>query len=256
LKKLNRDSGDISGKKTYFLQIVSRQENTMTHNISAGSIAGPNRITRNEENQDYFYHITENGVTVIAVADGAGSLSMSHIGAQLAATTAAGETIDSVFDGNSLEDSVRTGIARARDVLLERDDHNLTGCTLAVAVIADHGWAAGVVGDAFAVVSFADDSHELVQPDCDSEHIHAATLLTSKTCEPVYRSGTDSVLAVSAASDGLIPLSLEDGKPLQGFWTPIVNRTSDEDLNVTAFLEHINSNDKINDDTTLVIASI
>lgn len=227
----------------------------MTHNISAGSITGPQR-TRNDENQDYFYHITENGITVIAVADGAGSLSMSHIGAQLAATTAAGETIDSVFDGNSLEDAVKTGVTKARDVLLERDDHNLTGCTLAVAVISDHGWAAGVVGDAFAVISFADDTHELIQPDCESEPASIEELLTSANCLPVYRSGTDSVLAVSAASDGLIPVSLVDGKPAQGFWTPIVNRTAEDDLNVRSFLEHMNANDKISDDTTLVIASI
>lgn len=228
----------------------------MTHNISAGSITGPRHKTRNEENQDYFYHITENGVTVIAVADGDGSLSMSHIGAQLAATTAAGETIDAVFDGNDLEDSVRTGIAKARDALLERDDHNLTGCTLAVAVISDNGWAAGVVGDAFAVISFADDSHELIQPECDSEIFNISGLLTSANCLPIYRSGADSVLAVSAASDGLIPVSIQDGKPLQGFWTPIVNRTADDDLDVSAFLDHMNSNDKISDDTTLVIASI
>lgn len=228
----------------------------MTHNISAGSIVGPHHKNRNEENQDYFYHITENGITVIAVADGAGSLSMSHIGAQLSATTAAGETIDSVFDGNSLEDSVKIGIARARDVLLERDDHHLTGCTLAVAIISDQGWAAGVVGDAFAVISFADDTHEIVQPKCESEFVNITKLLTSKTCNPVYRSGTDSVLAVSAASDGLIPVSLQDGKPLQGFWTPIVNRTADEDFNVNAFLEHMNLKDKISDDTTLIVASI
>lgn len=227
----------------------------MTHNISAGSIKGPHR-TQTDENQDYFYHITENGVTVIAVAAGSGSLSMSHIGAQLAATTAAGETIDSVFDGNSLEDSIRTGVAKARDVLLERDDHNLTGCTLAVAVISDHGWAAGVVGDAFAVVSFADDTHELIHPDCESESVSIEELLTSANCLPVYRSGTDSVLAVSAASDGLIPVSLSDGKPVQGFWTPIVNRTTEDDLDVRSFLEHMNANEKISDDTTLVIASI
>lgn len=228
----------------------------MTHNISAGSITGPTHRTRKEENQDYFYHITENGVTVIAVADGAGSLSMSHIGSQLAATTAAGETIDSIFDGNSLEESVEIGIAKARDALLERDDHHLTGCTLAVAVISDAGWAAGVVGDAFAVISFADDSHELVQPECESEFVNITELLTSSKCKPVYRSGTEPVLAVSAASDGLIPVSIQDGKPLQGFWTPIVNRTSDADLNIPAFLEHMDSNDKISDDTTLVIASI
>lgn len=228
----------------------------MTHNISAGSIVGPTHKSRNEENQDYFYHITENGVTVIAVADGAGSLSMSHIGAQLAATTAAGETIDSVFDGNSLEDSVKIGVAKARDALLERDDHKLTGCTLAVAVISDHGWAAGVVGDAFAVISFADDSHELVQPDCEAEYVNITELLTSENCAPVYRSGTDSVLAVSAATDGLISVALQDGKPHQGFWTPIITRVSDDDLNVNAFLEHMEINEKITDDTTLVIASI
>jgi hypothetical protein len=49
----------------------------MSHIISAGSITGPHHVKNNEENQDHHYSITENGVTVIAVADGAGSLSLS-----------------------------------------------------------------------------------------------------------------------------------------------------------------------------------
>lgn len=227
----------------------------MSHIISAGSINGPHHRIRNEENQDYFYHITENGITVIAVADGAGSLSQSHIGAKLASTTAVCETIDAILDGNNLESAVQIGVDRARDTLLDRDDRKQIGCTLAVAVISDQGWAAGVVGDAFAVISLADDSHQIIQPTSDSEFANITKLLTSKDYSPMYRSGTESALAVSAASDGLLQASLKDGKPLAGFWTPIVKRASEEAFNVSSFLEHMDANEKISDDTTLVVAA-
>lgn len=227
----------------------------MSHIISAGTITGPHHRIRNEENQDYYHSISENGVTVITVADGAGSLELSHIGAKLAATTAAAETIDCYFDGNEPEDAIRCGIEKTRDMLMERPDKALIGCTLAVAIITEKGWAVGVVGDSFGVVSFDDDTHEIIQPASNSEFVNITKLLTSRDHDPIFRSGPEQPLALSVASDGLLQASLQDGVPLQGFWTPIVKRAAEENLDVEEFFAHMHFHDKITDDTTLVIAA-
>lgn len=227
----------------------------MSHVISAGTITGPHHRIRNEENQDFYHSISEKGVTVIAVADGAGSLELSHVGAQLAATTVVGETIDCYFDGNEPEDAVRCGIEKTRDMLLERDDRDLIGCTLSVAIITEKGWAVGVVGDSFAVVSFEDDTHEMIQAVSDSEFVNITKLVTSRDHDPIFRSGPEQPIGLSVATDGLLHASLQDGVPLQGFWTPIVKRAAEENLDVEELLAHMHYRDKITDDTTLVIAA-
>jgi len=227
----------------------------MSHIVAGATIQGPDYRGLKNINQDSLYSISENGITVIAVSDGAGSLRNSHIGAQISAQMSAEETLDSILDGNSLEESVRIGVERTRDVLLSRDDASTIGCTLAIAVICDQGWAAGVVGDAFAVISHDETRHEMIQPVQKSEFANITKLLTSNSYDPIYVSGTDVPLGVSVASDGLTPSAIESGKALPGFWSPLIDRVSSEKIDISSFLTFIKNQGKVSDDTTLIIAT-
>lgn len=227
----------------------------MSHTVAGATIQGPDYRGLKDINQDSLYSISENGVTVIAVSDGAGSLINSHIGAQISSQISAEETLDSIFDGNTLEESVRIGVEKAREALLSRDDYETIGCTLAVAVISDQGWAAGVVGDAFAVISYSETQHEMIQPIQESEFANITKLLTSNSYNPIYVSGTETPLGISVASDGLIPSAIENGKALPGFWSPLIDRVSEEKIDISSFLTFIKNQGKISDDTTLIIAT-
>lgn len=223
----------------------------MSITVNAGTIVGPHHLKRGEENQDSVSYLTENGYGVIAVADGAGSLSLSHIGAHIASSTSVNEAMDALNSGCSPQESVQKGIEIAREALLSRDDYKLLGCTLALAVITDDGWSVGVVGDAFAVVSYDIDNHELIQPEDVSEFANITKLLTSNDYSPLYVNGEDVLVSLAVSSDGLEETSLKDKSPSPGFWNPVVSRVIDGNMDIQAFLYHMNDNEKIYDDTTI-----
>lgn len=227
----------------------------MSITVNAGTLVGPHHLKRGEKNQDAFAFLTENGYGVVAVADGAGSLSLSDIGAHIASSTSVNEAMDALNAGCSPEESVQKGIETARDALLNRDDFKLLGCTLALAVITDDGWATGVVGDAFTVVSYDTDNHELVRPESVSEFANITKLLTSNDYNPIYKSGDEEVVALSVSSDGLDQTSIKDDFPSAGFWNPIITRSIDGSMDVQKFLYFMNDSEKIYDDTTLAVAT-
>ena len=99
-------------------------------NIYAGTITGPYHEQRGETSQDAYWFLQERGFTVLAVADGAGSLPRSGVGAEIAVNTAVNETMDDLLSGESLEEAVRSGIECAQTSLTIRDDAHEIGCTL------------------------------------------------------------------------------------------------------------------------------
>lgn len=221
--------------------------------VNAGTIMGPHHQLRGEDNQDAFQYLVENGWGVVAVADGAGSLSASHIGAKIAASTSVNESMDALNSGCSPEEAVVVGIESARDALLARDDYRKTGCTLALGVLTENGWATGVVGDAFTVLSYGENNHIIIRPDSVSEFANITKLLTSKDYGPRYASGSEELIALSVSSDGLDFASLKDGEPSSGFWNPMINRALEGDMDIQSFLYHMQDKEKIVDDTTLAI---
>lgn len=224
--------------------------------VSAGTIIGPYHVRQGIENQDAYWFLEEGNFTVIAVADGAGSLPKSAIGAQLASATAVNETMDALQGGVNFHQAVSLGIERARGVLLSREDVSEIGCTLAVAAMSiKGGWGAGVVGDAFALISKSIDEHSIIQPKSSAEFANVTKLLTSRDYDPLIESGTDEIVAIVASSDGLTNTSMVDGKASQKFWSPIINRAINDNMDVQAFLYYMNDNERIYDDTTLVIAT-
>lgn len=224
--------------------------------VFAGTITGPTHVRQGTENQDAYWFLEEKGFTVIAVADGAGSLPRSALGAQLASSTAVNETMDALLDGRSFHSAIELGIESARNTLLSRQDAHEIGCTIAVAAMSNKGgWGAGVVGDAFALISTDVDNHAILQPTSDAEFANFTKLLTSRDHSPVYDSGDELLKAISVSSDGLTNTSVIEGEASPRFWSPIITRALNEDMNVQSFLYYMNDNEKIYDDTTLVIAT-
>lgn len=224
--------------------------------VTAGTITGPYHKRNETENQDSFWFLEEGDFIVIAVADGAGSLLKSEIGAQLAASTAVNETMDALQVGRSFEEAVKIGVKEAREVLLTRDDVKEIGCTLAVGAMSlKGGWGAGVVGDAFVVVSLKTDDHKLVQPTSSAEFANVTKLLTSNDHDPLVVSGEELVEAISASSDGLLGSSTVGGEASPKFWNPLISRALDNNMDIQSFLYFMEEQERIDDDTTLVIAT-
>lgn len=231
----------------------------MEMKVTWGTVTGPGHKKDGTDNQDAFAFLQENGCTVIAAADGAGSLRLSGIGAQIASSTAVNETMDAILDGCEVVEAVRKGLDCARATLLEREDWREMGCTIALSAITSEGWATAVVGDAFAVVSLDSEDHVLHTTERSSEYANVTTLLTSDSYDPVFRSGADDVVAVTVATDGLLHASVTTDKrgnePASGFWNPVIGRSMAGTMDLQSFLYYMDDNEKIEDDTTLVIAA-
>lgn len=225
--------------------------------INAGTIAGPHHKNLGEENQDALYSLQENGYTIIACADGAGSLENSGVGASMAAATAVEEAMDSLITGNGIDEALHRGVEMARDAIMAREDYAIMGCTLSLAVNTPNGWGVALVGDAFAVVSQSVDDHLLIHREPDSEYANITKLITSNDYDPMYVYGEGPVAAISVSSDGLTNLSVNIGErqASENFWTPIVQRALNGNMDVQSFLEYMEQKEKLYDDTTLVIAS-
>lgn len=225
--------------------------------INAATITGPHHRRKNEDNQDTFHYLQEDDYTVIAAADGAGSLKNSAVGADLASHISVEETLKSLQQGENIENSLKKGVQEARETLVARDDWDIVGCTLALAVKTSTEWGIALVGDAFAVVSEEITEHRLIHRKPDSEYANITKLLTSNDYDPLYITGKDEIAALSVATDGLTNFSVNiaQNTASANFWTPIIKRAAENNMNVEAFLEYLDKNEKLYDDTTLVIAS-
>lgn len=226
--------------------------------INAGTIVGPHHRRNNEENQDSLYYRQESEYTVIAAADGAGSLKNSKMGADLASYISVEETLRSLLENESIDQSLQNGVQKAREELLNHKNSKTMGCTLALAVHSPDGWGVALVGDAFAIVSESFTEHRLIHRKPDSEYTNITKLLTSDNYDPLYITDEDEIVALSVATDGLTNLSVNIAENLASpnFWTPLITRASENTMNVEAFLKHLDTNEKLYDDTTLVIATI
>lgn len=223
-------------------------------NVSSGSLIGPHHGKSGQQNQDAFGFLEKDGLLIIAAADGAGSLELSHVGAQLAIDVVIEEAFACSRD-HGLDLIVELAIESARTVLMNHPDKDLIGCTLAVVGIVEDEWAVGVAGDAFAIIQAEDGTHELFENPPAGEYANITQLLTSDEINILIENSRNPIKAAAVSTDGLEHASLKNGEPFSGFWTPVFNWAAEEKLDVPSLLEHMNTQDKIDDDTTLVVAT-
>ena len=224
----------------------------MSIHVYSGTISGPYKDAE-RINQDSLAYLQENGYTVIAVADGAGSLKSSHIGSNLAANTAVNVAMDQLISGCDVEESLYSAVEEARSVLVGRDDSKDVGCTLVVGIITDDQWGVVLVGDSFAVASYP-ESHDLIEREQDSEFINQTKLLTSHNHDPLYLVDDSEIIALTIATDGLYHASTQKNQASVNFWNPLISMAEKGKLNINDFLSFMNDKEKIEDDTTMIIA--
>ncbi len=216
------------------------------------SIPGPYHTQNAIPNQDFVTFLSDEKLLVAAVADGAGSLSKSHLGSEIVARTAV-KTMWELRSELPLSELVEKGMNAARSAILSEDDFEEMGSTLTVAVIdLSGGWAVGSVGDSFAILH-KKDSHSLVTAGGFGEYANITQLITSNDLGPVYESGFDAV-AISLSSDGLESVGLLGDSAHEGFWNTIRDSAISGSLDISKLFRWLQSMDKIVDDTTLLTA--
>lgn len=223
-------------------------------NIFGGGITGPGHINLGQSSQDRFYFLEEGENIFLAVADGAGSLSKSDIGAELAITTAMNSL--RLSELSNLKEDLENSVLKASEVLKTQVDADELGCTLSVAVITPEEFGVSVMGDALGVVK---DGKEFVtvRPPKHGEYANITKLLTSKEFEIDTLTGrTESLEFLALGSDGMDLSSIsQDGSPFLGFWNKLYEWAGDPNFSVIDFLNFLNSSEKIDDDTTIVLAA-
>jgi hypothetical protein len=168
-------------------------------------------------------------VTVLAVADGAGSRPSSDKGAELAAklaTTHFGRRAAAEFrSGDDVQARLRSAFRDVREEFLRRtgDHADDYASTLTVVVLAPTWLGHLSVGDGFVVLRAGTEDgerqfHLLPQADAASEYSNETVFLTTSDAEKWVRTACIRDYAIDGvllSTDGLaqIALSWEDGRP-------------------------------------------
>lgn len=253
--------------------------NTLWNAVGA-SVRGTSHLKSGVPCQDACaYMVTESGVLLAAVSDGAGSAELAHIGAQQAVDAAVqalyGELTERIPEthrrwGRLLYDS----FSRARNAVLELagdepGEARRYAATLSI-VVADHEWlATGQLGDGLSVVRTADGALHTVGEPQRGEYAGSTYFLTEDGAPEtfygrVYLQGADiaPVLSLAIMTDGLTGLALDrsTGLPHPPFFTPLLQVPAGIEhhdgalADLQAFLASERVNGRTDDDKTLLLA--
>lgn len=150
---------------------------------------------------------------LLAVADGLGSASHSHIGSEVATETITQHLEEAISNQDELterylEDTIKNGFERARSAVHNRADEldepvSKLNTTLLVAAGGPSGAAGAAVGDGGIIRAYRDNYYLLVSRE-DSEYANRTTPLQSDNWLDSYRFAySRQVDGVAAFSDGL-----------------------------------------------------
>lgn len=217
---------------------------------------GPQHERLGLPNQDSGLYVNYPDLAVACVADGAGSLKRSDYGAELACNLFLEEALRKIEDSNSsLGEIVFDSLSFARKEIFKQDSYKELGCTFAGVIWKQDELAAIALGDAEIAVHFADGNHHGITELQNHEYANITNLLTSDSFNPHVFYTNEDILGVSIFSDGLSPVSIDaNGIPLAGFWSPLLSRAFEEQLDIPALLDFLNGKHRIIDDTTLIMA--
>lgn len=210
-----------------------------------GSAIGPAHVTQGTPCQDAVTVVERNGLTLIAVADGAGSLEYSELGAAEAIDSVTRELDD--VDGATIDAAVYL-VETARADVLARNDSEL-GCTLALLITDGRNWATAGIGDSFVVVDAENDLRAFSSPA--GEYANITQLLTSREVEVWTGEGTDFV-AGAACSDGLEHYTLVDEQPHGLFWNDVFARVR-RGTEIQSIIDFMDTREMLDDDTSAAI---
>lgn len=222
----------------------------MSFRSASASVPGPYHVQRGLPNQDAMLWSENSERVLLAVSDGAGSLSNSGEGARLAVTSSI-QFMESFEHEYAPEQLPLLALHHARETLFELPDYRSYGATLVCGVLRANGeLSLACVGDSFAVVKNF-DGYSLLTGTASGEFANITELLTSDELTPVAQNFT-GVSAVALSSDGLESVSLSSGAPHEGFWSGVFQKTSEGSLDVERLFLWLDSLEKLVDDTTLL----
>lgn len=225
--------------------------------VSTGTLTGPHHVYHDEPNQDAYGWSTLPDGVLLVVADGAGSLPNSRCGAHVAVQAVLQHAdVDTVSNG--MESLVHQALNVAQNAITAHHDYHNMGCTMAIAAVSDTEWAAGTIGDSFAVIQDADHQLHYVS-EASHDYPNVTTLLTSHNPPRNVLTGESGVTGLAVSSDGLSHQTIDnDTGPAPGFWNTVFQNLhdgADASTFVDSLLQYMNDRSKIDDDTTLVIST-
>lgn len=224
-------------------------------NVFGSGIVGPAHSNRNQGGQDRFIFIEDRDAIFLAVADGAGSLSKSDKGAEISVLTAVNFLRISDFD-NNMSELLENAVLTASKTLKQQVDWRELGCTLTVGLITPTMYGVAVIGDALAVIKEFNGDFLTVRPPKYGEYANVTKLLTSTDFEiEIHVGETENLEFMALGSDGMDLSSIsKDGTPFVGFWKNLLKWGRNKDFNMNDFLLFLEDSEKVDDDTTLVMA--
>jgi len=204
-----------------------------------------------------------------AIADGAGSAALSHIGAQTASHCALSLLAERAAEVSgpdetllqNLIDDVRRRLADAADL------HGCSPDDLACTLIAFVAWPTGIaaiqIGDGFLISGDGRRGFRRIGAGHHGEYINETLFVTDPDvgdqAEIVVETGT--IRFIAAATDGLqhVSISSEDGRPHQPFFRPLndyVTMTANDDeihWGIREFLRSEKLSERVDDDVALLL---
>jgi uncharacterized protein YerC len=247
-------------------------------NVAAASVQGTSHIKRSQPCQDACYWVVlDDNVLIAAVADGAGSVSMSEVGSTLAVQTAVEEiqeraerlkTLKNQEDWSDFFQDIchlTLNVLEAEANFLQVDKRELS-TTLILVVATPDSIATAQIGDGAVVMREAlDKITGLTNPNVE-EFLEFTTFLTSPKALDSIQIGfwEGKVTQLAMFSDGLqlLALKMPEGKPHEPFFVPLFQAIAQEpdmdEMNkgLTKFLVSDRVTSKADDDLTLLIANL
>jgi uncharacterized protein YerC len=249
-----------------------------TWNVAAASVQGTSHVKRSQPCQDaYHWVVLDEAVLIAAVADGAGSVSLSEVGSNLAVQTAVEAIEDRAEKLKTLKNQedwsdffqdichLTLNVLEAEADLLQVDKRELS-TTLILVVATPDAIATAQIGDGAVVMRDAVDRVTgLTNPNVE-EFLEFTTFLTSPTAIDSIQIGfwEGKVTQLAMFSDGLqlLALKMPEGNPHEPFFSPLFQAIAQEsdmdEMNkgLTKFLLSDRVTSKADDDLTLLIANL
>ena len=245
-------------------------------NVIGASAAGTSHIKNGIPCQDtHQYRQMENGLLLIAIADGAGSAARSQEGAVCAVEVATQTLIDCLADtipqdGTQWEYLLIDAFSNARKAIIGLAQTEFTVprefATTLTLVIADHQWlVTGQIGDGVVVAQFPDGDLTVATRPQRGEYANETYFLTMEDALDhvegcVY---PRCIQALAVMTDGLtrLAMNMPDNQPHAPFFRPLlafpVGKGDEANAfeQLLAFLDSDRVNARTDDDKTLVLAA-
>ncbi|MGQ9608415.1 MAG: PP2C family serine/threonine-protein phosphatase [bacterium] len=247
------------------------------HVISA-SIRGTNHEKRGLPCQDSnYWKVTSGNILISAIADGAGSASLSNIGAEIAVNSVVEYLSykvsepdlinDDTFIKSLLIDAIKSAKDAVESKALELGEASRNLATTLIALIATSDMVAiAQIGDGAVVIEDCNDKITTYTSPRNSEFINETIFLISpnaiETAQICIR--RVSIKNIAMLSDGLqmLALKMPDGEAHPPFFLPLFRYVSkmidksEAQSEFEAFLRSPRIAEKTDDDVTLLIANI